>query len=252
MAIELHIDRGLKDGAEIFFFPENSIYFRIDKGPMEYSFDLESPEILQLLHRCQRDNIEICLGSVPFKSKNGIENAMVWLTPEGAEKVYSKIHLFDVEVEGHKPVRESDDFYAGSEPRILERRGWKFGLSICYDLRFSELYSRYALENVDVLLIPSAFLVPTGEAHWHILNRARAIENQVYVIAAAQGGTHAGVRGGSRSTHGHSMVVDPWGRILAESQSSGETPVVELHPSVLSKVRQQIPMANHRKLLKRS
>lgn len=248
-SIKSHIERGLAQGVECFFFPENSLYFRIEKGPIESSFNLNSDEIRQIDSLAQRNNIDIFLGSVPFSEEKGVSNSTVWLSPgEKPQKIYQKMHLFDVEVSGHKPVRESDDFLKGGAPQIINCRGWKLGLSICYDLRFSELYSIYAREEVDLILIPSAFLVPTGEAHWHVLNRARAIESQCYVISAAQGGLHEGGRGSKRSTYGHSLIVDPWGQILAESLSSDETPVVQLKRDSIEKVRLQIPMKSHRKL----
>lgn len=248
-AILSHIDRGLQQKAEVFFFPENSLYFRIEKGPIEFSFDENSKEVLELDQKAQAEKIDIFLGSLPWREGGKIRNATLWFSPSKKPQiVYRKMHLFDVDVEGHKPVRESDDFLAGDESRVLDFKGWKIGLSICYDLRFAELYSIYAKAAVDLILIPSAFLVPTGEAHWHILNRARAIETQAFVISAAQGGTHEGSRGSRRSTFGHSLAIDPWGRVLAESRSSNETPVIELDPEAIDRVRAQIPMKAHRKL----
>jgi len=164
--------------------------------------------------------------------------------------VYRKIHLFDVDVVGQKPVRESDVFARGTETSVFEIKGWKFGSSICYDVRFPELYLRYAREEVDAILVPAAFLTTTGRAHWEILLRARAIESQAYVLAAAQGGTHQGIKGGTRETHGHSMIVDPWGLIVEEIQDSSEVRVARATLKVdrIEAVRRQIPMKNHRTL----
>jgi predicted amidohydrolase len=155
--------------------------------------------------------------------------------------------LFDVEVAGAPPVRESDYFNGGSEARVVEIDGWKFGLSICYDLRFAELYLRYAREKADVILVPSAFLVPTGEAHWHVLLRARAIEAQCFVAAPAQSGEHHS-DSQVRKTYGHSLVVDPWGKVLAELKESPQIQVVELDRELITKARRQIPMGGHRRL----
>jgi predicted amidohydrolase len=247
--IEAHLERGLRQGAEVFCFPENSLYFRVEKGPIEHSFSLQSPEIRKIQDWAQREKIDVFLGSVPLRGDSGKPaNATVWFSPGKEPQVpYRKVHLFDVDVEGVKPVRESDDFLAGGGSAVVDLRGWKVGLSICYDLRFAELYSRYAREPVDLILIPSAFLVPTGEAHWHVLNRARAIESQAFVVSAAQGGTHHGSRGGQRHTYGHSLVVSPWGEILAEARANSETLVVGLDPGLIDRARTQIPMKSHRK-----
>lgn len=245
--IQNHIKRGLEKNAKTFFFPENSLYLRIEKGPLECAFSFESSEIRELEQMSRVGSVSLVLGSVPWKLPTGVGNCTLWISPEqGVQVVYQKIHLFDVDVEGHVAIRESSEFVSGQGPSTLDSSGWRFGFSICYDLRFSELYNQYAQQNVQVLLIPSAFLCPTGSAHWHILNRARAIENQCYVIAAAQGGEHRGARGGVRQTYGHSLVVGPWGEIIAESRDSNETPVVELSMNEITRVRQQIPMAKHR------
>ncbi len=245
-----HIERGLKDNAQVFLFPENSLYFRIEKGPIEHAFDLKSPEVLAVQELAQKHSIDVFLGSVAFKEKGRVSNATIWLSPgREPQLAYRKMHLFDVDVQGHKPIRESDEFLAGKDSAIINLRGWKIGLSICYDLRFANLYSRYAKEEVDLILIPSAFIVPTGKAHWHILNRARAIECQCFIVSAAQGGVHKGKRGGERHTYGHSLVVGPWGEILQESKSSQETLVMDLDPGLIWKARAQIPMKSHRKTL---
>ncbi|NJM10425.1 MAG: hypothetical protein HC883_06135 [Bdellovibrionaceae bacterium] len=165
---------------------------------------------------------------------------------KGPRVVYTKVHLFDVDVEGAPPVRESELFVNGDHPAILDFHGWKIGLSICYDLRFAELYLNYA-QAVDLILVPSAFLVPTGEAHWHTLLRARAIEAQAYVAAPAQGGEH-GSGDQFRSTYGHSLVVDPWGRVVVDMKLETGLQTVELVREAIEKVRRQIPMKSHRRL----
>ena len=135
----------------------------------------------------------------------------------------------------------------GSKTKIIELDGWKIGLSICYDLRFAELFLAYRQAGVDLILIPSAFTVPTGRAHWEILLRARAIESQCYVAAAAQAGDHEG----ARSTYGHSMIIGPWGQILSQRTTEDQPRIlgVRLDRSEIEKVRQQIPMASHVRLI---
>jgi predicted amidohydrolase len=153
--------------------------------------------------------------------------------------------LFDIQLAGQEAIRESDEFNHGDGPSILDIKGWKWGLSICYDLRFSELYSKYAHQAVDIISVPAAFLVPTGEAHWHTLLRARAIESQAFVVASAQSGSHKGIR----ETYGHSLIVNPWGAILLDMTTVGVS-VMELKKSDIKRVREQIPMSSHRRLNK--
>lgn len=247
-----------KQKVDLACFPENALFLRTDKSQkMSVSFDLKEDFWRELENLAREFKTHIFIGSIPFRDEKSTEksaekfsNSTVHIAPEGkAQVVYNKIHLFDVDVEGAPPSRESDDFVHGGQPKIIEINGWRIGLSICYDLRFSELYNYYAKENVHLLLVPSAFLVPTGQAHWHVLLRARAIENQAFVVAAAQSGEHKSSRGPSRYTFGHSLVVDPWGEILMDLEKPGEAAeTVKLDPARLEKVRKQIPMKNHRRL----
>lgn len=178
-------------------------------------------------------------------------NSSVIISDEGKiETSYQKIHLFDIQLAGQKAIRESDVFRHGEGPGIFTINGWKIAQSICYDLRFAELYSQYAREQVDVILVPSAFLTKTGEAHWEVLLRARAIESQCYVVASAQVGCHESTRGsGRRETYGHSMVVEPWGAIAAHlGGSQKQTSVCSLSKAKIESTRTQIPMAQHRRI----
>lgn len=233
---------------DLISLPENSLYFHIsrDKGKFP-GMKLEDSAFKELQKYCEAHNICIHVGSVPLQTDTGVANATIWLSPrKDPQCVYQKIHLFDMEVEGHTPIRESDQFIQGHSPATIEVKGWKMGLSICYDLRFSELYSEYVKRGVHALLVPSAFTVPTGCAHWHCLLRARAIESQCFVIAAAQSGSHPGSR---RVTFGHSLAYGPWGQDLGEIKKEGPgTLSLELNPTLLVEARQQIPMSQHRRL----
>lgn len=234
---------------KIVFFPENCLYMRIKEGEKIPGFSIADPVFQKLIDLSKKFHIALHLGSVPLREDDKLSNATIFICDGELKLTYRKIHLFDIELEGHKPIRESDVFHRGMQPEILEFEGWRLGQSICYDLRFAELYLAYAKAHVDAILIPSAFLVPTGEAHWDVLTRARAIESQAFVIAAAQAGTHVGVRGGQRSTYGHSLVVDPWGRKLVEgSGDQEEVLIVELDRKLIQSVRGQIPMQSHRRL----
>ncbi len=234
-------------------FPENSLYFRIKEGSTIPALDLDDERLRPLMTWAKTRGASLHLGSIPrFGGSGKLFNSSVLIGPDGvARDVYRKIHLFDVDVAGHHPVRESDVFAPGAEPSVIDIKGWKIGCTICYDLRFSELFAVYARAGVDAILIPSAFLVPTGRAHWEILTRARAIESQAYILAAAQGGLHADGRGNSRATYGHSIIVDPWGEVVETLPDDfGEKRVLRarLTRKRITQVRAQIPMSQHRRL----
>lgn len=229
--------------------PENALYFRLKEGAAVQGVPLEA--LAPLCEWAAQFRCVIHVGSIPLSRQGSLFNSTVIIDADGvARDAYQKIHLFDVDVVGHKRVRESDVFTAGGAPAIIDVKGWKVGLSICYDLRFAELFLEYARAGVDLILIPSAFLVPTGRAHWEVLTRARAIESQAYVAAAAQGGTHTdGLN--SRATYGHSIIVDPWGEVVETLPDDFGTRRVlraQLSKDRIAAVRSQIPMSAHRRL----
>jgi predicted amidohydrolase len=236
---------------DLICFPENSLYLRVVEGekiPFK-TLDWEGFKELSKIARTLSSNLH--LGSLPLEEGDLRYNASVFVSREGSVKVsYQKIHLFDIHLEGKKPIRESDVFQEGRSPQLLTHEDWKIGQSICYDLRFSELYSKYAAEEADVILIPAAFLVSTGKAHWDILVRARAIESQCYVLASCQWGEHRSVKspGATRWTYGNTMIVDPWGEVVARAENGDQVLHADLRKSVIQKVREQIPMKNHRRL----
>jgi len=158
---------------------------------------------------------------------------------------YDKIHLFDVEVPGGERYRESATIARGAlEPVVVQTPIGKLGLSVCYDLRFPELYRALAAQGAEVLCMPAAFTASTGQAHWESLLRARAIENQCFLIAAAQHGTHAG----GRATHGHSLILDPWGEVLAQQAAGDGVVTAPLPPARLEQVRSSFPALTHRRM----
>ena len=183
----------------------------------------------------------------PVQSR--VFNSSLVYSPDGAcVQRYDKIHLFRYD-NGRERYDESRVLYRGSSPTVFElpaRDGqrWKIGLSVCYDLRFPEIYRGYSVRGVDLLLVPSAFTFTTGQAHWEVLLRARAIENLAYVTAPAQGGLHEN----GRRTWGHSMHVDPWGVVLTERVEGEGVDVVELDLGRLQQLRQQLPALEHRVL----
>lgn len=236
----------------IFCFPENSLYVRLGKGDLFPRLAVETAEIQDLHLWAVQKRALLILGSVSWAEKDQmLSNATLLLGSENGPKViYRKMHLFDVEVDGAPPVRESEVFIYGPQPVVIEYKGWKIGLTICYDLRFSELFKIYADYQCDLVLVPAAFLVPTGKAHWHTLLKARAIESQCYILAAAQAGEHQSVNSDDvRHTFGHSLFVDPWGQILNDLGSSEiSARTVRLEASLIEKVRAQIPMSAHRRI----
>jgi deaminated glutathione amidase len=156
---------------------------------------------------------------------------------------YDKIHLFAFD-NGREHFDEARTLRAGSEPVALQAGALRVGLSVCYDLRFPELYRALMAPPCDLLSVPSAFTWTTGRAHWELLLRARAVENQCYVLAAAQGGTHEN----GRRTWGHSMVVDPWGEVLAVRDEGEGVVLAELDPARIAAVRRELPALAHRRL----
>jgi deaminated glutathione amidase len=157
---------------------------------------------------------------------------------------YRKIHLFDVEVGDGQVYRESAGVTGGDETVVVPVGPFKVGLSVCYDLRFPELYRRLIDGGADVLLVPAAFTLMTGKDHWHVLLRARAIESQAYVIAAAQWGRHPK----GRTTYGKSLVVDPWGDVIAQAPEGPGVVFARLEATRVAEVRASLPSLKHRKL----
>lgn len=239
-----------KANPRLLSFPENCLYLRVIEGEVVEGLTTDHSAFQFLAGLARQYSAYFHLGSVPLIHNGELFNSSVLISPAGQIlPTYQKLHLFDIQLEGQKPIRESDVFRHGQKPSVIQVDGWKIGETICYDVRFAELFSQYAREEVDLILVPAAFLVKTGEAHWEILLRARAIESQAFVVASAQGGTHVGKYGKTRETYGHSLVVDPWGGILGQVQerASGYC-VVTLSREHIGKVRQQIPMKSHRRL----
>ncbi|NCT83362.1 MAG: carbon-nitrogen hydrolase family protein [Comamonadaceae bacterium] len=183
-------------------------------------------------------------GTLPLKSATPqrVRNTTLVFSPGGdCVARYDKIHLFAFD-NGREAYDEARVLEAGSQPTAFDAEALRVGLSVCYDLRFPELYRAY--NPCDLLAVPAAFTYTTGQAHWELLLRARAVENQCYVVAPAQGGRHAN----GRRTWGHSMIVDPWGQVLAVLPEGEGVVVADLEPARLAQVRQQLPALAHRRL----
>ncbi|WP_457320903.1 carbon-nitrogen hydrolase family protein [Roseateles sp. P5_E11] len=183
-------------------------------------------------------------GTLPIRSTTPerVRNTTLVFSPDGEQVArYDKIHLFAFD-NGRESYDEGRVLEPGNQPTSFDAGGVKVGLSVCYDLRFPELYRAYA--GCDLLAVPAAFTYTTGQAHWELLLRARAVENQCYVVAPAQGGQHAN----GRRTWGHSMVIDPWGQVLSVLAEGEGVVVADVDPARLTQVRQQLPALAHRKL----
>jgi predicted amidohydrolase len=182
------------------------------------------------------------VGSMAVAVGDRLANRAYVIGPDGAIAArYDKIHLFDVALANGETYRESDNFRAGAEAVTVDLPWGRLGLSICYDLRFPALYQAHAAAGAVFLAIPAAFTRPTGEAHWHTLVRARAIETQCFVFAAAQGGRHEH----GRETYGHSLIVSPWGQMLAEGGTEPGLIVADIDTAELAAVRGRIPCLTH-------
>lgn len=236
-------------GARIIMLPESFAYLGPESGILATAEPLPSGG--PILRRCTELAIEmgaeLILGG--FWERGGdprrARNACVHLSADGSVRaIYRKIHLFDVQLPDGLLSRESDFIEAGDQPVVTETAWGKIGLSICYDLRFPELYRELVRRGALALAAPSAFYRDTGEAHWHALLRARAIESLAYVIAAAQVGHHYG----KRFSFGHALICDPWGRILSECEDGEGLAMATLDTAEVERVRREFPCLEHRKL----
>lgn len=179
------------------------------------------------------------VGSLALRADDGrAVNRSLLFDPKGKVAArYDKIHLFDVTLPSGQQIRESDSFAPGESAVVAALPWGKLGLAICYDMRFPKLFNTLANAGASFMAVPAAFTVPTGRAHWHVLLRARAIETGSFVLAAAQGGTHEC----GRATYGHSLVINPWGEILAEAGETPEVLVVDVDPELVERDRTRIP-----------
>ena len=237
-------------GAKLVTLPENAFYLRAPGAsfPLPFPTLANHTGILAAQEWAVKYHCWILVGSVAVVDDESQEkpyNRLVLINPDGMIfSFYDKIHLFDATLAGGETYLESGGCIAGNTSKIAEVEGIKLGLSICYDLRFPQLYRRMALAGAEILAIPAAFTFTTGVLHWHTLLRARAIENGCYVVAPAQCGEHVG----GRRTYGHSLVVDPMGKIIAEaSEAQAETLNVVLDMAQVAEARARIPsLANER------
>ena len=222
-------------------FPENRDQLRSVAAPFE-----GHPQLARVGALARQHGMHVHIGSLAVPLPDGrFANRSVLFGPDGQQvATYDKIHLFDADIAGLNAYRESATYAGGDVAVTAELGAFTLGLSICYDMRFPKLYNALANAGANLIAVPAAFTVPTGQAHWHVLLRARAIETGSWVIAAAQGGQHPN----GRATYGHSLVIDPWGRVVAElDHDRPGVLLAEIAPELVVDARQRIPaLANAR------
>ena len=229
-------------GATYIQTPEMTGALIRDRQARAAAFTSEDKDIIVATARRLAHELGVFLhiGSTAILRADGkLANRALLFGPDGATlATYDKIHMFDVDLDNGESWRESAAYEPGTEAVVTDIDGAKLGFAVCYDLRFPQLFRAEALAGADLLAVPAAFTRQTGEAHWHVLLRARAIENGAYVVAAAQGGLHED----GRETYGHSLIVDPWGRIIAEAAHDEPAVIVaEIDPAQSAAARKKVP-----------
>jgi predicted amidohydrolase len=245
------LEQAAVSGARLVVLPENfAAMGRRDVADIGRAEALGHGPILPWLKLAARDlRLWIVAGTLPLPPNGrpeGKVNACSLLIDENGEQVarYDKLHLFDVDVADNRGrYRESDDYAHGNHVVVVDTPVGRLGLSVCYDLRFPELYTALREAGAELITAPSAFTAVTGAAHWDILIRARAIETQCYLLAAAQGGIHPG----PRETFGHAAIVDPWGRVLAEQAQGNGVLLARRDSEEQTSIRARMPVSSHRR-----
>ncbi|MEW6442693.1 MAG: carbon-nitrogen hydrolase family protein [bacterium] len=240
------ISQGAELGADLIALPENFALMGSDRQRAEVAQGLDGPILTELRRTARRHAVAVLAGTFPESCRAGGDrrpyNTSVLIGRRGEiAAVYRKLHLFDVSLPDGTSYEESRHIRPGSDLVTARFGTIGLGLTICYDLRFPELYRALALRGAQVIIVPSAFTLLTGKDHWIPLLRARAIENQVYVVAPAQFGTHES----GRQTYGHSAIVDPWGTVIAQASDQECVIRADLDPAFQEDVRRRIPVFDH-------
>ncbi|MGA7835808.1 MAG: nitrilase-related carbon-nitrogen hydrolase [Acidimicrobiales bacterium] len=234
--------RAGRDGADLVLLPENALMLGTNAEMRSAAFSLDSSALSCIARAAALNRVTVVLGGVKvsLEGESRPRNRALIYGPDGRSAgQYDKIHLFDAQVEGQSFEASSVE-QAGSTPVLLDVGGTLVGLTICYDLRFPELYRQLALAGAEVVLAPSAFTRITGRAHWETLLRARAIENELYVVASATIGTN---EDDAFQTYGHASVIDPWGEVVVDLEDAEEAcRVVELDIGTIGRVREMLPV----------
>ena len=247
--IDTRVRAAAAAGATFVALPETCLFMERGRKAMQARLvsEADSADLQALQDLAAALKIDLLIGSMVLAAEGRQNdgkavNRSLLIGPDGAVKArYDKIHMFDVTLESGETHAESASYAAGSALAVAPLGEAVLGLSICYDVRFATLYRCLAQAGADMICVPSAFTVPTGAAHWHVLLRARAIETGAYILAPAQVGAHEN----GRQTYGHSLIVDPWGEIVAEADVADEFIMAELDFQRVAAARAQIPALMH-------
>ena len=244
------VSRARQGGAAMLFTPEMSglLDRKRERAGVHIMPEQDDPVLAAVQEAAARAGVWVALGSIAVLRDDGRwANRSIVVDADGNIAArYDKIHMFDVDLSTGESWRESNAYAAGDQVVTVETPVGRLGLAVCYDIRFPALFEALGRARCDVIAIPAAFTVPTGKAHWHLLQRARAVEASAYVIAAAQGGTHED----GRSTFGHSLVVDPWGDVLLDLGDGGAAlGFADLDPARIADVRAQLPSLANRRVI---
>lgn len=234
------------EGVEFVLTPEVTNCVSLDRARQGDVLTTEAQDITleKLSAEAARLRLWMLIGSLALRAEHDdmFVNRSFLIDPNGTVRArYDKIHMFDVDIASGESFRESNAYRAGTRAVLADAAGARVGMTICYDLRFPGLYRSLSLGGADVLTVPSAFSPTTGAAHWEPLLRARAIENGAFVVAPAQTGSHPARIGERRETWGHSMVVDPWGRVLADAGTEPGLTLVDIDLALVEQCRSRIP-----------
>jgi predicted amidohydrolase len=242
--IESQVSSLVSRGAQWIVTPENAIVFGTKQDYHAHAEFLGQGPVQKTLSDIARKySVWLVAGSFPIRTHYGVTTTMLIYNNHGELAAsYDKLHMFDVDVEdNHRRYRESEIFQPGDQIQVVSTPFGELGLSICYDIRFPHLYSALRNSGAQIILVPAAFTAVTGRAHWEVLLRARAIETQCWIVAVNQGGIHPG----GRETWGHSMVIDPWGNIVAGLDQVPENLIAQIDLGLLNEIRTSMPVFTH-------
>lgn len=252
LAITLgYLDQAVEQGAGFLLTPEVTNCVSLSRSHQQnvLCHQEDDPTLAGIRAFAAERGVWVLIGSLALKTDDAdgrFANRSFLIDPQGEIAAwYDKIHMFDVQVSETETFRESDGYRPGEHAAIAETDFGTVGLSVCYDIRFPYLYRDLAQAGATILTIPSAFSPVTGEAHWEPLLRARAIETGCYVLAPAQTGIHPATKGKQRTTYGHSMAIDPWGRVLAAAEETPGVYLVDLEAELVAETRNRVPSLTH-------
>lgn len=243
----MYVEQAANAGARLIMLPENFGFLGRENDKLPHAQEVDGGPFLEPLRElAQKHRLGILAGSIPEQGPDAqhVYNTSVMLGTSGETLAsYRKIHLFDIDIPGEVSFKESSAVAAGETAVVVDFEGWGIGLSVCYDLRFPHLYQALVDAGASILTVPAAFTLQTGKDHWEVLLRARAIENQCFVVAPNQFGHHSK----GRASWGKSLIADPWGTVTALMPEKEGFMMAQLDPHELKRVRRGLPCLEHRR-----